>query len=97
MFYCKLQKEFKEYYHTIISDIAVYPQNNYTIQITADDGRIGTFDVNPYFEYETFNDFKNKKAFKQVSNGGYLTDCECGADLSADTIEAHWKFSKPKA
>ena len=27
----------------------------------------------------------------KVFNGGYFVEWECGADLSADTIEAHWK------
>jgi len=26
----------------------------------------------------------------KVINGGYFTEWECGADLSADTIEAQW-------
>jgi hypothetical protein len=28
--------------------------------------------------------------FTKVSNGGYFIEWECGADLSADTIEARW-------
>jgi hypothetical protein len=31
--------------------------------------------------------------FMKVSNGGYFVEWDCGADLSADTIEAHWKIT----
>jgi len=27
----------------------------------------------------------------QVLNGGYFIEWDCGADLSADTIEARWQ------
>ncbi len=50
----------------------VYPHPNCTLQIVADDGRIGTFDISPYFEYAVFADLKNHSAFTQVSSGGYF-------------------------
>ena len=28
-----------------------------------------------------------------ISNGGYFVEWECGADLSADTLEAQWKVT----
>jgi len=43
--------------------IEITPNPNYTLQIVADDGRIGIFDVKPYFEYEAFADLKNLSAF----------------------------------
>lgn len=76
--------------------IEVHPNPNYTLQIVADDGRIGTFDVRPYFQYEAFADLKNQSEFMQVSNGGYFIEWGCGADLSADTIEARWQISAHK-
>ena len=76
--------------------IEVHPNPNYTLQIVADDGRMGTFDVSPYFKYEAFADLKNQSAFMQVSNGGYFIEWDCGADLSADTIEARWQISAHK-
>ena len=30
----------------------------------------------------------------QISNGRYFIEWSCGADLSADTIEAHWKIEQ---
>ena len=73
--------------------VEVQPKSNYTLKIVTDDGRIGNFDVNPYLKYEAFADLKNQNVFNQVSNGGYFIEWKCGADLSADTIEARWKIS----
>lgn len=67
----------------------VNPSSAYTLQIIAEDRRIGIFDVSPYLELEAFTDLKNRDAFEKVTNGGYFIEWDCGADLSADTIEAH--------
>lgn len=69
----------------------VRPQPNWVLSIVADDGRIGSFDVSPYLEYEVFKDLRYPSEFMKVSNGGYFVEWDCGADLSADTIEAHWR------
>ena len=67
---------------------AVQPQPNYVLSIVADDGRVGSIDVSPYLEYEAFEDLRDHSEFMKVSNGGYFVEWDCGADLSADTIEA---------
>lgn len=67
----------------------VEPLKNYTLEIETDDGRVGKFDVSPYLELEAFVDLKDPVRFNKVSNGGYFVEWENGADLSADTIEAH--------
>jgi hypothetical protein len=69
----------------------VRPQPNWVLSIVADDGRVGTFDVSPYLEYEAFEPLRDPAEFMKVSNGGYFIEWDCGADLSADTIEAHWR------
>ena len=74
----------------------VHSNPDYTLQIVADDGRIGIFDVTPYLKYEAFAELKNYTAFKQISNGGYFIEWDCGADLSADTIEARWQVKHDK-
>ena len=66
----------------------VQPQPNYVLSIVADDGRVGSFDVSPYLEYEAYEDLRDHSEFMKVSNGGYFVEWDCGADLSADTIEA---------
>jgi hypothetical protein len=72
-----------------IQDIT--PQSNYTVRIVAHDGRVGVFDVSPYLHYEAFAELQNQEAFMRISNGGYFIEWACGADLSADTIEAQWR------
>ena len=71
----------------------VKPIENYILEITTDDGRIGTFDVRPYLELEAFAALVKKEAFLNVINGGYYIEWDCGADLSADTVEAHLKIA----
>jgi len=66
------------------------PQPNWILSIVAEDGRVGSFDVSPYLEYEAFRPLRDPNEFMKASNGGYFVEWECGADLSADTIEAHW-------
>jgi hypothetical protein len=71
--------------------VELRPQANWVLSIVADDGRVGNFDVSPYLEYEAFEDLRDPGEFSKVSNGGYFVEWECGADLSADTIEVHWR------
>ncbi|RJQ72185.1 MAG: DUF2442 domain-containing protein [Desulfobacteraceae bacterium] len=67
------------------------PQPNWVLSIIADDGRFGNFDVSPYLEYEAFEPLRDYNEFQKVFNGGYFIEWDCGADLSADTIEARWQ------
>ena len=69
------------------------PQSNGVLFIVADDGRAGSFDVSPYLEYEAFEDLRDPAEFMKVFNGGYFVEWDCGADLSADTIEARWQVT----
>jgi len=61
---------------------------DWTLSVVADDGRAGQFDVRPYLHYEMFQELKDVAEFMKVKNGGYFVEWDCGADLSADTIEA---------
>ena len=69
----------------------LYPQPDGVLSVVADDGRVGSFDITPYLEYEAFEELRNPDEFMKVSNGGYYIEWECGADLSADTIESRWQ------
>ena len=71
--------------------IEVHPQSNWTLSIIADDGSVGVFDVRPYLSDEAFEELRDPEEFAKVTNGGYFVEWACGADLSADTIEAHWQ------
>lgn len=64
---------------------------NWQLLVTADDGRVGMFDVRPFLDGFVFRPLKDLNEFRKVSNGGYFVEWECGADLSADTIEARWQ------
>jgi hypothetical protein len=69
----------------------VCPQPNCVLSIVAEDGRVGSVDVSPYLKHEAFAALRDPSEFMKVSNGGYFVEWECGVDLSADTIEAHWR------
>lgn len=70
----------------------LHPQENWVLSVKAHDGRVGHFDVRPYLGYEAFEDLRDPAEFAKVSNGGYFVEWACGADLSADTIEARWQL-----
>lgn len=73
----------------------VRSQPNWRLSIVADDGRMGTFDVSPYLGDEAFEDLRYQGEFMKVVNGGYFVEWDCGADLSADTLEARWQLMGP--
>lgn len=64
---------------------------NGTLHVVAEDGRSGIFDVRPYLDSPAFLPLKDRAEFSMVRNGGYYIEWRCGADLSADTIEARWE------
>jgi hypothetical protein len=69
----------------------VQPQANWVLSVVAEDGRIGVFDLKPYLHYEAFAALQQPSEFAKVTNGSYFVEWACGADLSADTIEARWE------
>lgn len=71
--------------------IAVVPKDKFLLHVVSNDGRNGMFNVEPYLEAEAFEPLRDLNEFKSVRSGGYFVEWDCGADLSADTIEAHWK------
>ena len=71
--------------------VQVCPQSDWVLSIVAEDGRMGKFDVRPYLADEAFEDLRQPSEFAKVFNGGYFVEWDCGADLSADTIEARWQ------
>ena len=70
--------------------IEVIPKEDCTLYIRTEDGRAGIFNVKPYLNSEAFAPLKDKQEFEQVRNGGYFVEWQCGADLSADTIQSRW-------
>lgn len=76
--------------------IEVTPKDNFILYIKSDDKREGLFDVKPYLDSEVFNSLRNEDEFKKIYNGGYFIEWDCGADFSADTIEARWEILSEK-
>lgn len=50
------------------------------------------FDLKPYLESEAFAPLKDKNEFERIHHGRYFIAWDCGADLSADTIQAQGKI-----
>jgi hypothetical protein len=71
----------------------IIPKDNYVLFIKAEDGKTGLFDLKPYLESEVFAPLKDKSEFERILNGKYFIEWDCGADLSADTIQARWKIA----
>jgi len=69
----------------------VVPKDNFVLHIVAEDKQTGLFDVSPYLDSEVFAPLRENGNFQRVQNGKYFIEWECGADLSADTIEARWQ------
>jgi hypothetical protein len=72
-----------------MSIVQVIPKENHLLFVTTDDGQVGLFDVTPFLESEVFAPLRDRNEFERIHNGRYFIEWECGADLSADTIQAH--------
>ncbi|MBU1221427.1 DUF2442 domain-containing protein [Myxococcota bacterium] len=68
----------------------IIPREDFLLYIKSDDGRAGLFDLTPFLDSEAFEPLRRREEFLRLHNGGYFIEWECGADLSADTIEARW-------
>ena len=69
----------------------IIPQDNYLLYVKSEDGKTGLFDVKPYLDSEVFLPLKDKTEFERVHNGKYFIEWDCGADLSAESIQARWQ------
>jgi hypothetical protein len=66
--------------------------SDFKLRVLTEDGKTGIFNVAPYLKLEAFQQLKDQTEFNKIINGGYFVEWECGADLSADTIEANLKI-----
>lgn len=69
----------------------IIPKDDFLLLVKANNGRTGLFDVKPFLNAEAFQPLRDRAEFQRVRNGGYFVEWDCGADLSADTIEARWE------
>ena len=77
--------------------IEIIPKDDYLLFIKVEDGRAGLFDVSPYLDSEAFAPLKDRSEFVRIQNGRYFVEWDCGADLSADTIQSRWNLIKTNA
>jgi hypothetical protein len=73
----------------------VVPIDDHILLVETEDGVAGLFDLKPYLGGEVFAPLRDRSEFSAVHNGGYFLEWPCGADLSADTVEAHLKTAPP--
>ena len=67
----------------------IVPLDNHVLFVQTQEGASGLFDLKPYLQAEAFHALREPEEFASVHNGGYFVEWPCGADLSADTVEAH--------
>jgi hypothetical protein len=73
----------------------VVPIEDHMLFVETEEGATGVFDLKPYLGGDAFAPLREHAEFSAVHNGGYFLEWPCGADLSADTIEAHLKTAPP--
>lgn len=69
----------------------IIPKENNLLYVKSEEGEAGLFDITPFLESEAFSPLRDRDEFEKIHNGRYFIEWECGADLSADTIQARWK------
>ena len=65
---------------------AISANDDWSLDVSFDDGAHRQFDVKPLLDTEAFTALKNLGVFKRVRNGGYFVEWDNEADLSADTL-----------
>jgi len=70
--------------------VEIIPKENYILYVKTEDGKAGLFNVQPYLKSEVFAPLKDQHEFERIHNGKYFVEWDCGADLSADTIQTRW-------
>jgi hypothetical protein len=66
--------------HTILVN------DDWTLDLSFDDGAERRFDVKPFLDYEAFEPLRDINVFKSIRNCGYFVEWIHEVDLSADTL-----------
>jgi len=69
--------------HKVLSVIA---NENHTLDLKFDDGRVRRFDVKPYLEYEVFRELKDQSYFKRVKVAFGTVQWPNEQDMSPETL-----------
>ena len=64
----------------------VVPQDDYTLDITFNNGESGKLDMKPYLDFGIFNRIKDYKSFKKVRVAFDTIEWESGADLDPEFV-----------
>jgi hypothetical protein len=66
--------------------IAVTANDDFTLDLKFNEGRVKRFDVKPYFDYEFFRELKKLDYFKQVSLAFGTVQWPHDQDISPETL-----------
>lgn len=74
----------------------IVAMDDHVLFVETEDGTTGLFDLKPYLSAEAFVPLRQYQGFAAIHNGRYFVEWACGADLSADTIEASLAPAPPE-
>jgi hypothetical protein len=67
---------------------SVYPNEDFSLLVTFEDGRKGVLDMTPYLDFGVFKKIKDIKQFQRVHIAFDTVEWECGVDLDPEFIRA---------
>lgn len=76
------------------SIIEVKPNDDYTLNITFENGESGTLDIKQYLNFGIFVKLKDPEAFKRVRVAFDTIEWESGADLDPEFVYSKIKRAK---
>ena len=67
---------------------SVYPNEDFSLIVTFEDGLKGVLDMTPYLDFGVFQKIKDIEQFKRVRIAFDTVEWECGVDLDPEFIRA---------
>jgi hypothetical protein len=68
--------------------VSVYPNEDFSLTVTFEDGLEGVLDMTPYLDFGVFKRIKDIEQFKRVRIAFDTVEWECGVDLDPEFIRA---------
>jgi len=66
--------------------LTVIPKENYTLEVSFDNGETRYFDVKPYIKGEWYSELKDPDYFKTIKVNGYTVEWKNGQDICPDEL-----------
>ena len=66
--------------------VSVKPHDDYSLELTFNDGSLKLFDVRPYLDYEVFRELKDLDYFRQVKVAFGTVNWPHEQDISPETL-----------